>query len=142
MANIVETVVRDLCRDEGFRSSAYQDSEGFWTIGYGTLIDERLGAGITEAEAQILLRNRVVSATVELDQKLSWWVSLPDNVRIAVANMAFNLGVPRLLKFEKMISALREQRWDAAANEALDSKWARQVGARAQRIADLIRSGG
>lgn len=51
----------DLFDDEGYRKSAYQDHLGFWTIGIGTLIDERKGAGITVDEAKYLLRNRLAT---------------------------------------------------------------------------------
>ena len=55
--------------------------------------------------------------------------------------MCFNLGLPRLLKFKKMIIALEQGYYDQAADEALDSQWARQVGDRAQRIATAFREG-
>ena len=59
-----------------------------------------------------------------------------------LCNMAYNLGVPRLLGFERMWAALAAGDYERAADEALDSKWARQVGARAARVAALIREGG
>jgi lysozyme len=54
--------------------------------------------------------------------------------------MAYNMGVKGLLKFTDMLTALYEHRYDDAAAAALDSVWARQVGDRATRIANLIRS--
>jgi lysozyme len=55
--------------------------------------------------------------------------------------MAFNLGAQRLRGFAKMIKALASAQYDEAARQALESKWARQVGARAERIAAMIREG-
>ena len=54
--------------------------------------------------------------------------------------MVYNLGLPNLLKFQNMLAALENNDGTTAADEALNSKWARQVGQRAQRIADIFRA--
>lgn len=131
-------LIADLKRDEGFRKSAYQDSEGYWTIGYGTLIDARLNAGITRDEAEILMTNRLSQFTDELLRSKPYVLSLPEPVQRGVLNMLYNLGAARLLGFKKMWAAIEARDWAIAADEALDSKWARQVGERSQRIAKLI----
>ncbi|MBJ40083.1 MAG: hypothetical protein CMD83_16735 [Gammaproteobacteria bacterium] len=59
----------------------------------------------------------------------------------AIIDMTFNLGISRLAQFQNMIAALAESRFDDAATEALDSRWARQVGQRAQTVAKMIRTG-
>jgi lysozyme len=56
--------------------------------------------------------------------------------------MALNLGWPRLSAFRNMLAALQAMDYATAAREALDSKWAKQVGARAERIAALYREAG
>lgn len=129
----------DLWRDEGFVPHGYPDSEGYLTIGVGRLIDQRLGGGITKTEARYLLENDIRKVLGALDRALPWWRSLPEGRMRALANMCFNLGLPRLLGFKKMLKALEAHDWERAADEALDSKWARQVGARSDRIADLLR---
>ncbi len=55
--------------------------------------------------------------------------------------MAFNLGMAGLLKFQKMITAIGCMDYGGAADEMLDSRWARQVGRRAQRLAEMMRTG-
>jgi lysozyme len=55
--------------------------------------------------------------------------------------MCFNLGMPRLRQFRNMLAALEAGDFETAAREALDSRWAGQVGARAERIAAQIRDG-
>jgi len=136
----VEALAVDLLRDEGCVLRAYKDSEGFLTIGVGRLIDARAGGGITLEEARYLLSNDITRTIIDLDNKLPWWRDLPEPKARALANMAFNLGLPRLSRFEKMLEAVANGRWDDAAREALDSKWASQVGARAERIAEIFRS--
>jgi len=132
-------LLSDLKRDEGFREYAYQDSEGYWTIGYGRLIDKELGGNISETEGFILLVNDVDEVTNELDRVTPWWRQLPPDAQRGFANMAFNLGWTRLSKFVKMLAALEDHDFELAADEALDSKWADQVHERADRIADLYR---
>ena len=56
--------------------------------------------------------------------------------------MAFNLGGPRLAAFRRMRAAIAAGDWDAAATEALDSRWARLTGRRATDIAALLRGNG
>ncbi len=136
---MTSSITADIKRDEGFVGHAYQDSEGYWTIGYGRLIDKRLGGGITDAEAGILLKNDTAESKADLDRALPWWRALSEPSRRGLVNMCFNLGLPRLLTFKKMLAALQAGDGDRAAEEALDSKWAGQVGDRAKRIAALYR---
>lgn len=131
----------DLRRDEGERLYAYQDSEGYWTIGVGVLIDRRRGGGITREESAYLLGNRVRAVIDELDRALPWWRSMSEARQRALANMAFNLGVTTLLTFKRTLESMRGGDYERAASEMLESKWAKQVGARAERLAALVRAG-
>ena len=45
------------------------------------------------------------------------------------------------MKFKRMLAAIEKGDWDTAALEALNSKWADQVGARAKEIAEMLRTG-
>lgn len=135
-----ELLRADLKRDEGYVSHAYRDSEGYLTIGVGRLIDERLGGGISPAEADVLLQNDIERHLAELDDACPWWRGMPEPAARGLANMAFNMGLARLLGFKRMLAALEAGDFAQAATEALDSKWARQVGARSERIAKLYRS--
>lgn len=134
-----DQLIEDLKRDEGFRAHAYQDSEGYWTIGYGRLIDAKQGGGISIAEAEFLMANDIERFGAEVDRTFPWWREMPDDAQRAFANMAFNLGITRLGKFKKMLAALQSGDFLRAGDEAEDSKWAGQVGPRAERIAELFR---
>ena len=127
----------DLMRDEGFRERVYRCSAGKQTIGYGWNIDDQ---PISRLSASMSLADQIDSVTEELTDALPWWETLPDNAKLGLANMAFNLGLTRLLKFKKMLAALKAHDFGTATLEALESKWARQVGSRALRIADLYKS--
>lgn len=125
--------------DEGEVLHAYQDHLGYWTIGYGRLIDERRGGGISRKEAEYLLDNDIMRVVDEL-AKRTGLLEHPEPVQHALVNMAFQLGVNGLLSFRKMWAHLANRDYDAAADEALDSRWAQQTPQRAERVTDLMRS--
>ena len=129
----------DIMRDEGLRLKPYVDSVGKLTIGYGRNLDDR---GISRAEAEMLCSHDIAGVILELGVAFPWWTTMPPPAHLALANMAFNLGLPRLKTFVKMLAALQASDFRQAAIEALDSKWATQVGDRSQRIFDLYREAG
>ncbi len=128
----------DLVRDEGVRLKPYRCTAGKLTIGVGRNLDD---VGITEAEAQHLLGGDMAQVVTGLDRALPWWRGLSEGRQRALANMAFNVGQARLLGFRQMLAALQAGDYAEAARQALDSKWAAQVGQRAQRIAKLLEEG-
>lgn len=132
------SLIEDLIRDEGSRNFPYLDSEGITTIGVGRNLEDR---GLSDGEIAVLLGNDLVWVSADLDRNIGWWRELSSDRQRALANMCFNLGWPRLSKFTLMLAALESGDWDEAAYQALDSQWAVQVGARAERIAELFRSG-
>ena len=77
----------------------------------------------------------------DLDRNMPWWSDLCEDHQRVMANMAFNLGINRLLKFKKFLGALQEHDFETAAVEMMDSKWATQVGPRATRLRDRILKG-
>ena len=131
-------LIEDLTRDEGCKLRPYHDTVGKLTIGIGRNLDDN---GISEDEAKMLLRNDVADILATLRTNIVGWSELGEGRQRALANMGFNMGWPRLSRFKKMRDAIADGDFDLAAEEALDSKWSRQVGARAQRIAALIRLG-
>ena len=134
--DISPETIAALKRHEGYSAKIYLDTEGLRTIGFGTLIED----GISREEATLLLVHRLRKAIRELQKRKPQILTYPMSVRRALRRMAYNMGVPRLLKFKLMWAALDRGDWKTAATEALDSLWARQVGVRAERVASLIRN--
>ena len=124
---------------EGFRSSVYKCSEGYYTIGYGRLVDQSLGGGITKDEAEILLCNDVEKCKKILSNKLTFFKDLSENRQIVLIDMYFNLG-NRLFKFINTLSALKNKNYEKAADEMLLSKWSKQVGQRSVTLSDMMRN--
>ena len=128
---------QDLIRDEGERLKPYKCTAGKVTIGVGRNLDD---VGISKHESRMMLDEDIKRIGWELDRHVDGWRTYPDGVALGLANMCFNLGWPRLSGFRKMLAAIESGDYNKAADEALDSKWAKQVGPRADRIAQLFRS--
>lgn len=132
------TLVAELKRDEGVRLKPYTDTVGKLTIGVGRNLSD---VGITEAESTVLLQNDIQRTIAQLDSSLPWWRNLNPVRQRVLINMAFNMGMVGLLTFKNTLSAMQNGSYTAAAAGMLASKWATQVGARAERLADMMRTG-
>jgi lysozyme len=132
----IDELTQELRLDEGVRLKPYTDTVGKLTIGIGRNLDDR---GISDDEADYMLANDIRMVEAELNRNAPWWTDLPELAQRGLTNMCFNLGWPRLSGFRNMLQALQNGDYSRAADEALDSRWARQVGARAERIATQYR---
>ena len=127
-----------LLRHEGLRLKPYRDTVDKLTIGVGRNLTD---VGITRDEALVLLRGDIARTQAALDAALPWRAALdPVRGRVLV-DMAFNLGVARLLGFGVMLAAARAGEWAEAADAMLRSRWAGQVGRRAQELAVEMHTG-
>ena len=131
-------IIKMLIRHEGLRLKPYKDSVGKLTIGVGRNLDDK---GITKEEAIHLLLNDIYDTMSDLDRTLPWWRGLDEVRKAILINMCFNLGLPRLMTFRKMLKALEDRNYELAAKEMLDSKWAKQVGNRAIELSEMMRTG-
>ena len=154
-----DLLMQKLVAHEGMRLDVYKDTLGINTIGIGRNLDDRgitkdeldwmdypsieyvYSDGITEADAIYLAQNDVQIVEEEL-LRAHPCVDRLDAVRqLVLVDMAFNLGVPRLSKFKKMWAAIHEDKFDVAAKEMLDSRWANQVKSRAVKLANAMHNG-
>ena len=138
--------------NEGFRAKPYRCPAGKWTIGYGYNMEARgipswmvdavlSGKGISKEQANQLLMERVAQCLKFCERLIPGWSGLNRGRQIAFTDMCFNLGNAGLAKFKRMLVAVGNGDWDAAANEAMKSKWYQQVGLRGVRVVKLIREG-
>lgn len=129
---------KQLRKDEGLKLKVYKDSVGKLTIGVGRNLED---TGVTEEEATLLLSNDIARTKTDLDKALPWWRELDDARQNVLMNMAFNMGTSGLLEFKVMLGAARLGNWQAAHDAMLNSRWARQVGGRAERLATTMLTG-
>jgi lysozyme len=138
MADLKEMTTRLLKLHEGVRLKPYTDTVGKLTIGIGRNLDDR---GITGEEADYLLSNDIGDVWLQLVSRLAFFSRL-DTVRQAVViDMAFNLGLTGLQSFKMTLAFIETGRYAEAAAAMLQSKWAAQVGHRAVRLAEMMRTG-
>ena len=137
MKRLIET----LKRHEGVKYYVYKDHLGYETIGVGRCLKEGVGLGLTHDEVDYLLMNDINRCLEELDAAFPWFKDLTEIRREAMINLCFNLGLTRLRKFEKALAAMSIHNYEEAADEFLDSRWAKQVGNRAQEVTEMIRTG-
>ncbi len=134
----INALKKELKRDEGWKLKPYTDTAGKLSIGCGRNLTNN---GIRADEAELMLTNDIVAVMDELSLSIAWFDTMDGVRQRALINMAINLGVPGLLKFKKSLELMRKDQWDKASKELLNSKWAKQVGQRAKRIAYMIRTG-
>ncbi len=134
----IQAITKDLKLDEGFRGQPYTCSSGKWTIGYGWNLEAR---PISEKIAELILVDQIFEAVVDCERAFQWFHSLSSVRKGVIINMTFNIGITRLLGFKKTIAYIETGMFNKAALEMLDSKWARQVGRRADRLSAQMREG-
>ena len=142
----VEQLRLDLERDEGCVYEIYLDHLGYPTFGIGHLITgsdpesgEAVGTKISEDRVQQVFNSDIDCVIDDCYRAFDDFGSLPEGVQLVIANMIFNLGLPRFNKFKKMIRAINLVDWQSAADEMIDSKWYQQVTARARRLESVMR---
>ena len=133
-----ETLEQMLVRHEGVRLKPYLDTLGKITIGVGRCLDTK---GITMNEAMNMLRYDIQEASDAVKKNFPWSLELNNNRFNVLVNMSFNMGIVGLSNFKHMLQAVQNKDYEEAAKQMLDSKWAKQVGARATELAEIMRKG-
>jgi lysozyme len=129
-------------REEKKVNHAYQDSKGYWTIGIGTLIDERRGGSISDKAIDFLFNEKVDEKIAQLDTRLSWWKDLDEVRALVILDMCYNLGIDGLLGFKNTLALIQAKRYSEAADRLLISKAATQDAPnRYKRLAQMLRTG-
>ena len=130
-------VRKRLIEHEGIKLKPYRCTAQKLTIGVGRNLDDR---GISQATATQMLEEDIEIVLDELKRALPFWEKLKWNYKEALVDLAFNMGVPRLMMFKRMLAAIEADEPEKASEELLDSRYASQVGVRASNIAALLRA--
>ena len=139
----IERLKKQVIANEGVRKTAYKDTLNNWTIGVGHLIklpDEEylLDKELTDLEVdQIFITD--LNQAIDDARKFIDADSIPDEAFEVVVDMAFNLGLPKLMAFQNFQQALRDKDFVKASFEMLDSLWAKQLPNRSKRLAKIMR---
>lgn len=132
-----ETLLQQIKRHEGYRPLPYRCPAGKLTIGYGLNLD----AGISERLASYILEWQIADARNGLSKMIPFWHKLTPRRQDVFVNMSFNLGMQGLLGFRRMLEAADKGNVSGVCAEMRDSKWARQVGKRADELIEQYQKG-
>lgn len=135
---MIEELKQQLRRDEGVRPKAYRDSVGKLTVGVGHNLDDK---PLSDHAIDAILEDDINDALAGMTTLYPWTAQLDDARRGVIANMIFNMGAATFGQFHETINLIRAGRYAEAAEEMLNSAWAKQVGARALRLSMQMRTG-
>ncbi|HBO7470569.1 TPA: lysozyme [Pseudomonas aeruginosa] len=116
---------------EGLRLSAYQDSVGVWTIGYGTTRGVTSYMTITVEQAERMLANDIQRFEPELDKLVK--VPLNQNQWDALMSFVYNLGSANLAS-STLLKLLNKGDYRGAADQ-----FPRWVNAGGKRLEGLVK---
>ena len=135
--------------NEGLNYSVYLDSLKIPTIGVGFNLERKDAAmcllslglqyddvisgsvSLTDLQIRELLGKDIAMAVHDTKSIFGDLSEVSDERKIVLYDMAFNLGQARLSQFVNLVSAVKKSKWNSAAREMRNSKWANQVGRRA-----------
>lgn len=149
----MDQLIEQLKRHEGYRQHTYRCTAGKLTIGYGynlqanplklssVEVGHAMKNGMQEVEAERLLTLMVGRCIDQLDTALPWCVNIGSVRHDVLINMAYNMGIVGLLKFKKTLSLIQAGKYDQAAIEMINSKWAKDVGNRARELSLQMKTG-
>ncbi len=144
---IISNLREQLKIDEGVKYEVYDDHLGYKTFGIGHLVvagDQEYGASVgtpvSEERVNAVFDEDVQKYIDESKKVFPNLDDLPEEAQQVIVNMCFNMGAPRLSKFKRFIAGINASDWSAAAIEMMDSRWANQVGIRAERLRDRIKN--
>jgi hypothetical protein len=151
--------------EEGDKKFPYKCPAGKWTIGAGIkvsadvhpicannamvgglrLLEFGMPLNVRDWWLSIIVEDLLVKVNNRLYDELSLSLDrLPKTARIVLIDMAYQMGVNGLFKFENMMNCLADVHegphyWEHMAKHLLDSSYARQTPNRALRNAELLR---
>ena len=131
------SLIEQIKKHEGFRSTVYQCTEGYDTIGYGFAIKD---LKLSKEVCDIILTEKLAKLQLNISNKFEWFDNSPDPIKDAVTNMCYQMGVSGFSKFKKTIYYLETEQYEEASTECLDSLWAKQTPNRAKEVSEAISS--
>ena len=131
------SLIDQIKEHEGFRSTVYQCSAGFDTLGFGFKVsDLELDLDIAEE----ILKRKLDNLIKRVHNRFSWVIKAPEPIQEVVYNMCYQMGVSGFSKFKKTIQYLADKNYDKASKEMLDSRWARQTPNRAIALSNIVKA--
>jgi lysozyme len=132
--------IRDLLvRDEGVRLKPYMDTAKppRITIGCGRNLTD---VGISADECEGMLAADIAHVENQA-HTFPWYAALNEARQAVILSLLFNMGLRTLLTFTNTLKLIETGKYAEAADAMEKSLWAKQVGDRAKRLSEMMRSG-
>lgn len=146
------TVKQLLIAHEGRRKYAYRDTRGKVTVGVGFNLDnpsarahftqalhtadfDGVYAGkvaLTDEQIDLLLDHCAAIAEYDARRLVPSFDSQPENVRLVLIDMSFNMGRFVFSQFKRFLAAIESEHYAEAIAELRSSRWFNEVGKRAE----------
>ena len=143
----IDQLREELKIDEGVKYEIYLDHLNLCTFGIGHLVlstdpeyGQPVGTPVSEERVNKCFDSDVQQVLSDCKTLYSNFDLLPEEVQLIIANMMFNMGLPRLSKFKGMRAGVDAGDWNRAADEMVDSRWYKQVTNRADRLVQRMRA--
>ena len=144
---LLEKLRQELARDEGIVYEIYLDHLSLPTFGLGHLVrpfdpeyGQPVGTPVSEERVNECFTQDVQTTLDDCEILYPDFAELPDEAKLVIANMMFNMGRPRLSQFKGMKAGVDARDWNRAADEMVDSRWYKQVTNRAERLVSRMRA--
>lgn len=134
---------------EGCRLTAYQDSAGVWTIGYGHTSGVKKGMTITEAQAEAYLKGDLGTAENAVNGKVTY--SIKQNQFDALVSFTYNVGsgnfgsstlLKKLNQGDITGAANEFDKWNKAGGQVLEGLVRRRAAEKAMFLNGTTTGGG
>ena len=131
------SLIKQIKKHEVFRSTVYECTEGYDTIGYGFAIKD---LKLDEDIAELILIRKLANLQERIASRFGWFYNAPEEVKDVVTNMCYQMGISGFSKFKKTIYLIETEQYEEASIEMLDSLWHRQTPDRAKELSEALRS--
>lgn len=111
-----------------------------WTVGFGFTHNVSPDSRMPRITAERMLEDLILKMNALLSQLLPWFTEASFVTKTVLINMAFNMGVKTLLTFKNSLAAIKEKNYEKAAQNLKLSLWYTQVGSRAKKLVERIRT--
>jgi lysozyme len=123
-------------KHEGFRSEPYTCTAGYLTVAFGKRVDY-LNVDKETGEKWCLEDLKKLDSRLRI--VFQWYKDSPKMIKAVVLDLVYQLGIKGFSRFKKSIYLLETEQYEEAAEEMLDSKWARSDSPnRAKELSDIV----
>ena len=141
----MDRLLESVKKHEGYRNKVYLDTLGKRTVGVGHLCVEDFWEDDKEYDEKFLMTilehdlQTAIKGAKDLMAE-NGCMDIDEQAEELIIEMVFQLGKTGVSKFKNMWKALSGLEYSAAADQMLDSRWAKQTPNRANGMADVMRS--